>query len=121
MRPFHFLAVLALALTGACATSQRATAPEGGDPAWISILIADLASKPVANPAASVVSYSYRAATVYYVPPRCCDIRGTLYDAAGTVICQPDGGFDGRGDGRCPDFFDARKDERVVWRDPRGV
>ena len=35
------------------------------------------------------------------------------------VICHPDGGITGRGDGRCPDFFVERRNERVVWRDQR--
>jgi hypothetical protein len=56
---------------------------------------------------------------VYYVPSKCCDVPSVLYDSAGAVVCSPDGGITGKGDGRCTDFFDARRDEVVVWRDPR--
>jgi hypothetical protein len=56
---------------------------------------------------------------VYFLPQRCCDIMGVLYRADGSVMCRPDGGFTGTGDGRCPDFFVERKNERIVWRDAR--
>ena len=32
------------------------------------------------------------------------------------IICYPDGGG---GDGRCPNFFQDRKNEVLVWRDAR--
>jgi hypothetical protein len=35
------------------------------------------------------------------------------------VICEPSGGVDGGGDGRCPDFLSTRTDERLVFQDPR--
>lgn len=56
---------------------------------------------------------------MYYVPPQCCDQFSTLYDANGNVICAPDGGFFGTGDGRCPDFFTDRTNEKLVWNDGR--
>jgi hypothetical protein len=56
---------------------------------------------------------------VWYVPARCCDVPGVVYAADGSMLCEPDGGITGRGDGRCPDFAAARRDGVVVWRDPR--
>ena len=101
-------------------------APAGGPtsqptplPAAVTALIRDLQSQPVPNPPAYVASYEYSGQVVYYVPPRCCDIFGSLYDGAGQVICHPDGGLAGHGDGRCPDFFAQRKNETIIWRDPR--
>ena len=55
----------------------------------------------------------------YYVPPQCCDQFSTLYDADGAVICAPDGGITGRGDGKCPDFFQSRTNEKLFWEDSR--
>jgi hypothetical protein len=75
---------------------------------------------PAANPPASITRYEYQGHVVYYVPPRCCDVASTLYDEKGAVICQPDGGFTGRGNNKCPDFFDARSKAQLVWKDPRG-
>jgi hypothetical protein len=42
-----------------------------------------------------------------------------VYRSDGAVMCQPDGGLAGNGDGRCPDFFVERRNERIIWRDPR--
>jgi hypothetical protein len=86
---------------------------------WLQTLIRQIESEPVTNPPTAIYGYDYRAGTVYFRPSRCCDIRSELYDASGVLICQPDGGLDGKGDGRCPDFVDMRTNERVVWLDPR--
>ncbi|SFN33992.1 DUF6970 domain-containing protein [Dokdonella immobilis] len=107
------LAVL-LAGTSACSASSPTRAP------WIDGLIAGFESKPVANPPHRIVQYRYHDKTVYYVPPSCCDRPSTLYDESGGVVCSPDGGLTGRGDGRCTDFAAKRSDEVLIWADPRG-
>ncbi len=88
-------------------------------PAWLKALIDELKAEPVANPPAQMIQFTYHGATVYYLPPRCCDIMSILYDADGNVLCSPDGGLTGKGDGRCPDFIETIKDEVVIWRDNR--
>jgi hypothetical protein len=105
--------VVALVACGA----DKATAPP--DRAWLQDLIRSIEETPVSNPPTVIYEYKYRQQAVYFVPQRCCDIPSDLYDRDGQLLCHPDGGFTGAGDGRCPDFFDARTDERVVWRDPR--
>jgi hypothetical protein len=107
------LIVLGLAACGA----QPAQQPQV--PAAVSAIIEDLKNQPVANPPAYVASYEYSGQVVYYVPPRCCDIFGNLYDGQGQLICHPDGGIAGHGDGRCPDFLSQRKNETILWRDTR--
>jgi hypothetical protein len=99
--------------------SLSATNPEEEMPEWLSELIATEKSGPPANPPASMTQYTYRGQIVYYIPSRCCDVPGRLYDRAGTRICNPDGGMTGRGDGQCADFFKERKDEKVLWKDMR--
>jgi hypothetical protein len=111
------LVVVAVALTSCRAASSES--PPKPVPAAVTALIHELETQPVANPPAYVASYEYAGQVVYYVPPRCCDIFGDLYNAAGVLVCHPDGGLGGRGDGRCPDFFSQRKNETIVWRDPR--
>jgi uncharacterized protein DUF6970 len=110
--------VLAVAVLLAACTAQNPAAPEP-PPTFVESLIRQLSTQPVANPPASITRYDYKGQVVYYVPPRCCDIRGDVYLTDGKLLCQPDGGFDGRGDGRCPDFFTTRRNEYIVWRDPR--
>lgn len=88
-------------------------------PHWLAVLIADFQSAPVGNPPQSIYRYTYKGQTVYYVPPQCCDQFSTLYDASGRVLCAPDGGISGRGDGKCPAFLQERTNEALVWRDNR--
>jgi len=61
-----------------------------------------------------IYSYTYRDQTVYYFPPQCCDIPSVLYDKNCNIICNPDGGWTGGGDGLCPDFFSERTDELLI-------
>ena len=71
------------------------------------------------SPSAKVFSYQYNGQTVYYIPPRCCDIASTLLDASCTVLCAPAGGISGGGDGKCTDFLTTRTEEKLIWQDPR--
>lgn len=92
----------------------------GASPAWLQSLIAQIQSEPVTSPPSAIYSYRYRGEPVYLRPSRCCDIRSVLYDTNGAVLCEPDGGIERGGDGRCPDFANTRTEERLIWRDPRG-
>jgi hypothetical protein len=109
--------VLCVAFAAACAP----TVPPSDSPAWLTKLIADLEAQPVENPPAHIARYSYKGQTVYYLPSHCCDVRSTVFNAAGSVICSADGGMTGKGDGRCPDFFAERRDEEIIWRDTRSA
>jgi len=118
MRTTVTTVLLALSLGAAC-TIER-TAGSEARPAWLTALIEDLEAEPVANPPALIARYEYQGRTVYYLPPRCCDIPSNVYDDGGAILCHADGGIGGDGDGRCPDFFSARKNGAVIWRDTRG-
>ncbi|KFN49517.1 DUF6970 domain-containing protein [Arenimonas composti] len=120
---------LAVSLAG-CSHATAGGAPradtgtgDDGDaaalPPFIVDLIARMEAAPPANPPASIHRYDYRGDTVYYVPPRCCDVPSALYSATGERICSPDGGFTGRGDGKCPDFLDTRSAGTLIWADGR--
>jgi hypothetical protein len=88
-------------------------------PAWLTTLIRQLETQPVANPPAFLARYEYNGETVYFVPQRCCDVMSVVYRSDGAVLCHADGGYTGNGDGRCPDFFAARRNEHIIWRDSR--
>ena len=107
------IAIFVILLAG-CAPSVPA-----GNPAWVDELIRKFQNEPAGNPPHSIWRYDYNGKTVYYVPPQCCDQYSVLYDASGEEICAPDGGLTGRGDGRCPDFFEKRTGEKLVWQDTR--
>jgi hypothetical protein len=111
-----------LLMLGTVLAACGAAGPVSGStpvPAPVSSLMQQLESQPRANPPLYVASYEYRGQVVYYVPPRCCDIFSDLYNAAGDLLCHPDGGLAGHGDGRCPDFLSQRKKETIIWRDRR--
>ena len=91
----------------------------GGLAPWLQTLIAKLQGQPVANPPLSIAEYRYQGRTVYYLPPRCCDIFSDLYDVSGNLIAHPDGGITGGGDGRAPRFFEEAQLIQVVWEDRR--
>jgi Domain of unknown function (DUF6970) len=88
-------------------------------PPFVDRLVARLRTDVKRNPPASIWRYTYKGVEVLYVPPYCCDVPGELYDRAGNVICSPDGGISGEGDGACRDFFSERSDEQIVWADTR--
>jgi hypothetical protein len=94
-------------------------ATPSSNPAWVDKLIKQFGSDPVGNPPQSIWSYDYNGQVVYFVPAQCCDQYSMLYDASGSVICAPDGGFTGKGDGKCPDFFTERSNEQLIWQDSR--
>lgn len=89
------------------------------EPKWVQDLIAKLQAEPVANPPAFLIRYSHAGTSYYYLPPRCCDIPGKLFNAEGKAICAPDGGLTGKGDGRCPDFVHGLKNGVKIWEDQR--
>lgn len=89
-------------------------------PLCISDLIIKIKSEPVTNPAATVWRYDYKGQTVYYIPATaCCDQASRLFNSHCDLICCPDGGFTGYGDGKCTDFFSERKNETLIWKDTR--
>jgi len=112
-----FVLILAGVLL-ACGCSHPAP-PQSENPAWVDALIAKFQTDPVGNPPLSIYQYEYKGQTVYYVPPQCCDQFSKLYDINGSVICAPDGGLTGSGDGRCTDFFNKSANESLIWRDSR--
>jgi hypothetical protein len=92
---------------------------------WLQTKIWEYQSRPVSNPARSVIKTTFEGKPVYYVPPVCCDIPSELYAEDGKLICYPSGGFTGAGDLRCPKFKleypDYVKDNKtsIVWQDKR--
>ncbi len=100
-------------------TASCSKATQSSNPAWVDKLIQQFESETVANPPLSIWRYDYNGQSVYFVPARCCDIYSQVYDANGALLCAPDGGIAGKGDGKCPDFFDKRTNEQLIWKDSR--
>lgn len=88
-------------------------------PQWLETRIQQHLNEKKQNPPIQIMSYRYEGAIVYFESSPCCDQFTNLYDASGKLLCHPDGGFTGRGDGQCPNFAKNRTEERLVWQDPR--
>lgn len=104
-----------IASLGVICTSLACAQPRM--PPFVGKLIAQFESASPATKPDGVWQYQYLGATVYYIPRlACCDIMGRLYDVKGKLVCRPDGGVGGSGDGRCPDFFEKRRDGQLLWQ-----
>ena len=95
---FYIAYIILLIFVGACSQSTQYDNPD-----WVDQLIVKFQNELAGNPPQSIWRHEYKGQTVYYVPAQCCDQFSTLYDADGNIICAPDGGYTGRGDGLCPD------------------
>jgi hypothetical protein len=115
LRPFLF----ALPLLFSAACGDFLTSEPESVPGWLEALIAQIELEDVTVPPTAIYRYQYAGETVYFRTARCCDVRSIVYDAEGSVICEPSGGVNGGGDGRCPDFFETRTEERLIYLDPR--
>ena len=114
MKSWFLVLIIITILLAACSQATQT-----GNPAWVDQLIKKFQSDPVGNPPQSIWRYEYNGQVVYFIPAQCCDQYSTLYDKSGDVICAPDGGFTGKGDGKCSDFFDKRTNEQLIWKDSR--
>jgi hypothetical protein len=114
MKWFALASLSIIILLTGCSISTSSANPK-----WVDKLIVNFQSDPVGNPPQSIWRYEYKDQTVYFVPAQCCDQYSKLYNASGDLVCAPDGGFIGKGDGRCPDFFSLRKNEKLIWQDSR--
>jgi hypothetical protein len=88
-------------------------------PSCIKDKIKEIQSEKVRNPPGSIWQYEYNGQRVYYITSYCCDFPGQLFDSNCNLLCNPDGGFSGKGDGKCPDFFTKRGKEKLIWKDDR--
>ncbi|WP_339923153.1 hypothetical protein [uncultured Cyclobacterium sp.] len=80
--------------------------------------IKKIQKEDVHNPPASVWEWKVESHTYYYITSNCCDQYNYLFDENCNVICAPDGGFSGTGDGNCPDFT-AEIEKTLIWEDNR--
>jgi Domain of unknown function (DUF6970) len=117
---------LALCGSGPCLSAVLALvapavagAPAPDLPDGLAARLRATTARPAGDTPPWVARYEYRGEAVYYFPPRCCDIPSELYDAAGNLVCRPDGGFVD-GDERCPDFLIRRQGGEIVWPAGRG-
>ena len=126
-KPVYLFLLFCLPFLSACqkqSVPQNATVSEPKItfrqiPDWLFKQIENFEKDKPANPPVKIYSYHYNGEIVYYITGRCCDIPSSLFSVEGQQLCQPDGGYTGKGDGKCADFFDNRTEENLVWEDSR--
>lgn len=112
MKLILFLLALPL-LNNTCNKNKTAIPP------CIKEKIEAIKKEPKWNPPAEVNEYIYKDKRVFLFSSNCCDQYNNLYDKDCNIICAPSGGYTGKGDNKCNDFFPAAKHVRLVWKDDR--
>jgi hypothetical protein len=107
------MSIAALSLT-AC----KKPYPADKMPHCVEQKIIEISNQPVRNPAAQVWKWEDNQNTYYYITSDCCDQFNLLYNENCDVVCAPDGGITGGGDGNCPNF-QGQLVKTLVWEDPR--
>ena len=72
-------------------------------PVWVQQLGASMKKAPDRY-GANIYANFYKGNIVFYASEPPYDRGSRLYDWQGVVICSPDGGYAGNGDGKCPDY-----------------
>ncbi len=108
---FFFLLILVFS----CAKDKTQSM---GLPACVQAKIETIKNQPVENPPKEVWKWQVDGNTYYYFTAACCDQYTELYDSNCNLVCHPDGGFTGSGDGNCP-TFSGNIVKTLVWKDPR--
>jgi len=85
-------------------------------PACVQQMIGEYASRSTKGPSGKFFEYDYKGKKVYLFEPPCCDQISKLYDDQCNMLCQA-GGFTGRIDSLCQDFYKTRTNEKIIWQD----
>jgi hypothetical protein len=88
-------------------------------PGWVKNTIVQKESAQVDNPPGYIEKCIYQNRNVFYISSGCCDQYSYLYDENQIKVCAPDGGMDGQGDGKCLDYYNEKKDCKMLWKDGR--
>lgn len=75
----------------------------------------NLLSRSNADRPAEVIEFNYKGEATFFVRSQCCDQFDYVYRSDGTVLCAASGGFTGRGDGRCIDYFTSASNPKKIW------
>jgi hypothetical protein len=119
----YLLLVLALPMLAATDCGKKKTKTASGEnsttdslPSCLRHMIDSAKNDTPPTVPLQVDEYRHAGKTVYYVTADCCDFYNIVYDASCNYICAPNGGFTGKGDGKCPDFFKEATMVRTVWK-----
>lgn len=109
------IALLLAALSTACAPAAHEEAPT---PDWLRTRIGEYEKRPAHEVPSAIWRIRHQGAPAFFVVSPCCDQFDPLLDAKGEVLCNPSGGFTGRGDGKCPLPMDEGTEAELLWAHP---
>jgi len=126
MRYVLLVAAIFVSLAYQCSSSKNkskdtvtpkdsTTARNTGVPDCVKKILNDLGKETPPNQPVRIDEYTYKGKTVYLFTAPCCDQYNTVYDENCQAICAASGGFDGRGDRKCPDFDSLAKRVKTIW------
>jgi len=87
-------------------------------PVCIETKINEILTKEATNPPTQIWKWKVDTKTYYYITSDCCDQFNYLYTNNCELVCAPDGGFTGNGDGTCP-TFSGKIVKILIWEDKR--
>lgn len=87
-------------------------------PEWLRVKIAQYEALPADRAPLGIWRIAHDGRAAYYLYSPCCDQYNPLLSAEGNEICNPSGGFTGRGDGKCPEPMDRGTKAALVWSHP---
>jgi hypothetical protein len=85
-------------------------------PTCIQQMITEYQNRSAKGPSGKFLEYDYKGNKVYLFEPPCCDQISKLYDSHCNLICSA-GGFTGKIDSLCVDFYKTRTNEKLIWED----
>ena len=113
-----YLVVITLFLLVACHREADEPTPNEA-PACIRLLIEHNGRGNSGESYLAIYRYKYQKRYVYFGDADCCDQYNLLLDSDCQVLCAPSGGFSGKGDGKCSDFFKEATEKTELWRKPQ--
>lgn len=87
-------------------------------PSCIDSKIVEILSNEITNPPTQIWKWMDNGDTYFYITSDCCDQFNYLLNENCEIVCAPDGGITGNGDGNCPDFSPNLR-KTLIWEDHR--
>lgn len=87
-------------------------------PTWLQLRIDEFETGPARAAPIAIWQITSKGKAAYFFVAPCCDRYNPLYGESGQLLCHPNGGIHGRGDGECPQPADLRTPVSFIWSHP---
>lgn len=104
--------------SSSAASTPQPSPPSNSLPEWLRVKIGKYEALPADHAPLGIWRIAHNGQPAYYLYSPCCDQYNPLFNAEGSEICNPSGGFTGRGDGKCPEPMDRGTKAALVWSHP---